>query len=77
MTSSFSGFWVWQMKRQPRELATTIIEIYVLILGEGFKVYLSLQKVRMSFSIYEVKICFLLYNLLYQFFQFTVFRIHF
>jgi len=25
-SSYFSGFWVWQMKRPPRKLATTIIE---------------------------------------------------
>jgi len=64
------------MKRPPRKLATTIFEHSVLILGVSFNVNLSLQIVKMSFSTYEITICFLLYNLLYQLSMFEVFMEH-
>jgi hypothetical protein len=60
------------MKRPPRKLANNFFEISVLIFGVRLKVYLSLQKVIMSLSIYEVKTYSLLYNFLYQIFQFPV-----
>jgi len=55
-----SGFW--QMKRPPRKVATITFDNSVLILGVSFNVNLSLQIVRMSFSTYEITLCFLLYN---------------
>ena len=70
--SYYSGFGIWHMERPPKKLATTFFELSAFILGVRFKVYLSLQKVRKSFSICEVTMCILLYNLLYQFSQFSL-----
>jgi len=69
--SSYSGFWAWYVKIPLRKLARKIFDISVLIMGVCLNVYLSLQK-GLSFSIYEVKVCSALYNLLYQFSQFPV-----
>jgi len=74
--SYFSRFWVWEMKRPPRKLATKIFEIYALILGVSLKVYLSVQKVRISFTIDEVTMCILLHNSLYQVSHCAVFMEH-
>ena len=71
--SYFSGFWVWQMKKPRRTLVTIVFEISDLSLGVSLKVYLTLQKLRTTFPICEVKICFLLYNIFQQFFQYAVF----
>jgi len=57
-------------------LATTIFEISVLILAVSLNDNLSLQKIRMPFSLYEVTMCFLLYNLLFQASQFAFFMEH-
>ena len=70
--SSCSRFSVLYVKGQLRKLATNIFDLSVLILGVCLNVYLSLQNVSMSFSIYEVKVCFLLHNLPCQFSQFPV-----
>ena len=72
-----SGLGVWYGKMQLRKVATKIFDLPVLILGVSLNVYLLLQKVRMSFSIHKVKVCSLLYNLLYQFSQFPVSMEHF
>ena len=66
--SSCSVFSSLVCKMQLRKLATNIFDCALLILG----FYLSLQKERMSFSIYELKVCSVLYNLLYQFSHFPV-----
>ena len=58
------------MKMPLRKWAAKIFDLSVPILGVCLKVYLSLQKIRMYLSIYKVKVCSVLYNLLYQFSQF-------
>jgi len=68
----FFRFWVLHKKRPPRKLVKTIFEFSVPIFSVCLNIYLSLEKVRKSFSIYEVKVCFLLYNLLYQVSQFPL-----
>jgi hypothetical protein len=45
----FSDFWVWQMERPLRKLATNIFELSVLIVCVRPKVCLSLEKVRTVF----------------------------
>ena len=68
----FFRFWVLHKKRLPRKLVNRVFEFSVPIFSVCLNVYLSLEKVRKSFSIYEVKVCFLLYNLLYQVSQFPL-----
>ena len=74
--SYFSGFWVWHMKKPRRNLVTIVFEISDLIVGLSLKIYLTLQKLRTTFPICEVKICFLLYNIFQHFFQYAVFMDH-
>ena len=61
-------------EKNTEKFAYKFFEIYVLVLGVNLKVYLSLQKVRISFSMYEVTMCFLLYNLRYEVSNFAVFN---
>ena len=56
------------------KLATKMFELSVLILGEYNSTFIySLTMFRLYFSIYEVKVCFVLYNLLYMFSWFLLF----
>jgi hypothetical protein len=53
-----------------RKLATNVFDISVLIVGVCLNVHSITESI--SFSIYAVKVCFVLYNLLYQFSQLPV-----
>ena len=63
-------------EKNTEKLVTIIFEISDLIVGVSLVVYLTLQKLMTPFPIREVKINFLLYNLLQQFSQYAVFMVH-
>lgn len=70
--SSYSVFWVWYVKKSLRKSDTNIFGLSVLMLGLYLKKYHQ-WKWELSFSLYQVKVCFLLHSLLHRLPYFLVF----